>query len=178
VSEDVPLLETESGAQSTTLSEHEMQSLPNFARWEYFIILMPGSAGTPTGGNSNVAPGQTASVNGNAVFYNVLGDGMTMSLPANGNAYDYNFDTLAEVQIVSIDLLRHKVTAEVKNMLALDQGEYVRGVEHQLMAELHWFPSIYRRDPEQYQRSQLCGLPARTTTELGCNRLAGVLSTI
>ena len=101
VNTDVPLLETESGAQSTTLSEHEMQNLPNFASWEYFVVLMPGAAGTPTGGNSNVSPGQTASVNGNAVFYNVLGDGMTMSLPANGNSYDYNFDTLAEVQIVS-----------------------------------------------------------------------------
>jgi hypothetical protein len=101
VSADVPLLETESGAQSTTLDEHEMQDLPNFASWENFIILMPGSAGTPTGGNSASDPGQTASVNGNAAFYNVLGDGITMSLPANGNSYDYNFDTLSEVQIVT-----------------------------------------------------------------------------
>lgn len=101
VNTDVPLLQTESGAQTTTLSEQEMQALPNFASWEYFITLMPGSAGASTNGNSAVAPGQTASVNGNAVYYNVLGDGMTMSLPANGNAYDYNFDTLAEVQIAT-----------------------------------------------------------------------------
>ena len=46
-------------------------------------------------------PGQTASVNGNAVFYNVLGDGVTMSYPSNGNSYDYNFDTLAEVQMIT-----------------------------------------------------------------------------
>ena len=101
VNTDVPLLQTESGAQSTTLSEHEMQDLPNFASWENFVILMPGASGSPTNGLSNVDPGQTASVNGNAVFYNVLGDGITMSLPANGNSYDYNFDTLAEVKIVS-----------------------------------------------------------------------------
>jgi hypothetical protein len=78
-----------------------MQDLPNFASWEYFVILMPGTSGSPTGGNSNVTPGQTASVNGNAVFYNVLGDGVTMSLPSNGNSYDYNFDTLQEVQMIT-----------------------------------------------------------------------------
>jgi hypothetical protein len=71
------------------------------ASWENFVILMPGTSGTPTGGQSNVDPGQTASVNGNAVFYNVLGDGVTMSLPSNGNSFDYNFDTLSEVKIVT-----------------------------------------------------------------------------
>jgi hypothetical protein len=102
VTTDVPLLQTESGAQSTTLSEQELNDLPQVgASWENFVILMPGTSGTPTGGLSNVDPGQTASVNGNAVFYNVLGDGITMSLPSNGNSYDYNFDTLAEVKIVS-----------------------------------------------------------------------------
>jgi hypothetical protein len=101
VSTDVPLLDTESGAQSTDFSEIELQDLPNFASWENFIILMPGTSGTPTGGLSNVNPGQEASVNGNASFYNVLGDGITMSLPSNGNSADYNFDTLAEVQVVT-----------------------------------------------------------------------------
>jgi hypothetical protein len=102
VNTDVPLLKTESGAQSTTLPEKELQGLPQVgASWENFVILMPGTSGTPTGGQSNVDPGQTASVNGNAVFYNVLGDGVTMSLPSNGNSQDYNFDTLAEVKIVS-----------------------------------------------------------------------------
>ena len=94
VTTDVPLLETESAAQSTTIAEQEMQDLPNFASWENFIILAPGTAGAP-GAREGMNPGQTASVNGNAVFYNVLGDGVTMSLPSNGNSYDYNFDTLA-----------------------------------------------------------------------------------
>ncbi len=56
VTSDVPLLDTESGAQSTTFSEGELQDLPNFASWENFIVLMPGTSGTPTGGNSNVNP--------------------------------------------------------------------------------------------------------------------------
>ena len=82
VTTDVPLLQTETGQQSTTLPEKELQDLPQVgASWENFVILMPGTSGTPTGGESNLNPGQTASVNGNAVFYNVLGDGVTMSLP-------------------------------------------------------------------------------------------------
>ena len=102
VTTDVPLLQTETGQQSTTLAEKELQDLPQVgASWENFVILMPGTSGTPTGGESNLNPGQTASVNGNAVFYNVLGDGVTMSLPSNGNSFDYNFDTLGEVQIVT-----------------------------------------------------------------------------
>jgi hypothetical protein len=100
VTDDVPLLTTENATQATTLPEQEMQDLPNFASWENFVVLMPGTSGAPSAqGGEN--PGQTASVNGNAVFYNVLGDGITMSLPSNGNSYDYNFDTLQEVQIVS-----------------------------------------------------------------------------
>jgi hypothetical protein len=97
---DVPLLQTESAAQSTIMAEEEMDDLPNFASWENFIILAPGAAGAPGAGNG-VNPGQTASVNGNAVFYNLLGDGVTMSLPSNGNGYDYNFDSLSEVQMIT-----------------------------------------------------------------------------
>jgi hypothetical protein len=102
VTTDVPLLQTESGTQTTTLSEQEMQDLPNFASWENFTTLMPGSSGTSApGAQGGMNPGQAASVNGNAVFYNVLGDGVTMSFPSNGNSYDYNFDTLQEVQMVT-----------------------------------------------------------------------------
>jgi len=102
VTTDVPLLQTEFGTQATTLSEQEMQDLPNFASWETFTTLMPGSTGTSApGAQGGMGPGQAASVNGNAVFYNVLGDGVTMSFPSNGNSYDYNFDTLQEVQMVS-----------------------------------------------------------------------------
>jgi len=98
VSAKAPLLQTESGSQSSKLTGNTMQQLPNFANWENFIVLAPGVAGSPTGGYG-MNPGQTASVNGNAVFYNVLGDGVTMSFPSNGNSYDYNFDTLAEVDM-------------------------------------------------------------------------------
>ena len=100
VTDDVPLMQTETGMQGTTLAEQEMQDLPNSNGWENFVILMPGTSGTPSGQGGN-NPGQAASVNGNAVFYNVLGDGVTMSLPSNGNSMDYNFDSLQEIQMVT-----------------------------------------------------------------------------
>ena len=79
VTTDAPLLETESGAQSTTLPANELNALPNFGvpSWESFTILMPGASGTPSNGLSNVDPGQAVSVNGNATYYNVLADGNT-----------------------------------------------------------------------------------------------------
>jgi len=47
VTAEAPLLQTETGAQATTLAENEMQQLPNFASWENFIVLAPGTAGAP-----------------------------------------------------------------------------------------------------------------------------------
>src|SRR5580704_325634 len=60
VTTDAPLLETESGAQSTTLPANELNALPNFGvpSWESFTILMPGASGTPSNGLSAVNPGQ------------------------------------------------------------------------------------------------------------------------
>jgi hypothetical protein len=103
VTTDVQLLQTETGSQSTTMAEQELKDLPNQGTpsWENFVVLTPGAAASPTGGGSAADPGQQASVNGNAVFYNVLGDGTTMSLPSNGNSYDYNFDSLQEVQMIT-----------------------------------------------------------------------------
>lgn len=129
VTTDVPLLDTESATQATTMSEQELQDLPNFASWENFTTLMPGATGTSSpgaqGGNN---PGQTASVNGNAVFYNVLGDGVTMSLPSNGNSYDYNFDTLQEVQMVtSVPSAQYENGGAIYNQISKGGGSSFHG---------------------------------------------------
>jgi hypothetical protein len=99
VTTDAPLLETETGALSTTLTGKELTDLPNFASWETFTILMPGASGTPSNGNSNVDPGQAVSVNGNATFYNLLDDGAVVTMPDSGNGEDYPIDILAEVKM-------------------------------------------------------------------------------
>lgn len=129
VTTDIPLLDTESSTQVTTLPEQELQDLPNFASWEGFTTLMPGATGTSApgaqGGNN---PGQAASVNGNAVFYNVLGDGITMSLPSNGNSFDYNFDTLQEVQMVtSVPSAQYENGGAIYNQISKGGGSQFHG---------------------------------------------------
>ncbi|MGA8529711.1 MAG: carboxypeptidase-like regulatory domain-containing protein, partial [Acidobacteriaceae bacterium] len=52
---DVPLLETENGAQEQTLSAETMDALPQVgADWENFIWLQPGAAGTPENSSTSV----------------------------------------------------------------------------------------------------------------------------
>jgi hypothetical protein len=105
VTTDVPLLETETGAQSTTLEEKELNDLPNFGApsWEAFTILMPGASGSPSNGLSNVDPGQAVSVNGNGTYYTLLADGNNYTNLGSANGEDYNFDILAEVKMDTSD---------------------------------------------------------------------------
>ena len=50
VTDNVPLLQTETGEQSTTLEAKSMAQLPNVGTdWENFTILLPGTSGTPSG---------------------------------------------------------------------------------------------------------------------------------
>jgi len=50
VNAETPLLQTESGAQSTTLESKNMQQLPNVGQdWGNFTRLLPGAAGSGTG---------------------------------------------------------------------------------------------------------------------------------
>ena len=48
VNTDIPLLRTESGEQSTTLSAETLEELPQVGQdWSSFDILLPGSSGAP-----------------------------------------------------------------------------------------------------------------------------------
>ena len=98
---DVPLLETESGAQEQTLTAKTMEELPQVgADWQNFIWLQPGAAGAPENSSSSVQPnaGQTA-VNGNLPFETVLADGATTTLPMSQNSDVTIFETTSEVKI-------------------------------------------------------------------------------
>ncbi len=96
VNTDVPLLDTESGTQSTTLEANSMQALPNVGQdWQNFAILIPGAAGTA--GNTN--PGQHISANGNLPYSNVLSDGASTTLGTSQNSDVNTFETVQEVQI-------------------------------------------------------------------------------
>jgi hypothetical protein len=106
VSTDVPLLNTESGDQTTTLEASTMDQLPQVGTannsgnsWENFIVLLPGIAGTSGGAQGSMSPGQEPSSNGNMPFTNVLSDGSSTTLDHSQNANPAVFDDLAEVQI-------------------------------------------------------------------------------
>jgi len=99
VNTDLPLLDTETGAQQTTLEAESMQVLPNIGQdWENFAILIPGSSGT-TGNQGTVNPGQQISANGNLPYSNVLSDGASTTLGSSQNSDVNTFETVQEVQI-------------------------------------------------------------------------------
>ncbi len=108
--ESSPLLETESGQQSTTFDSKTLTELPQAgggitgADWAALNIYLPGAAGTTNGRNSLGGgawnAGDAASINGNLPnFSNFLQDGASTILPASYNNDDEIMDTIAEVQI-------------------------------------------------------------------------------
>ena len=101
VNTDVPLLNTESGAQEQTLTAQTMEQLPQVgADWENFIWLQPGANGTPENSSSAVQPNEgQVSFNGNLPFEAVLQDGASTTLPMSQNSDVTIFETTAEVKI-------------------------------------------------------------------------------
>jgi Carboxypeptidase regulatory-like domain len=107
VNTDVPLLTTESGAQSTTLEAATLSALPQVSTigqdWSSFNILLPGAAGAP-GGNQGVlgsgtSNGTSLAVNGNLPFSTVLADGAETTLPASANSDIAIQESIQEVQV-------------------------------------------------------------------------------
>jgi Carboxypeptidase regulatory-like domain len=109
VNTDVPLMNTESGEQSTTLTAETITQLPQVGTqgqdWSSFNILMPGAAGAP-GGNQGVtgtgtSNGTMLSVNGNLPFSTVLADGAETTLPASANSDIDIQETVQEVKTMT-----------------------------------------------------------------------------
>jgi hypothetical protein len=108
VNTDVPLLKTENGEQSTTLSAETLQALPEVGQdWTQFAILLPGAAGATGGAQGalaamgSTAPGITVAVNGNLPFSTVLSDGAETTLPASANSDILTQETIQELQTVT-----------------------------------------------------------------------------
>jgi hypothetical protein len=108
VSTDVPLLRTESGEQSVTLSAETLAALPQVGQdWTQFNILLPGAAGAPGGSQGSLAaagstaPGITVAVNGNLPFSTVLADGAETTLPASANSDILTQETIQELQTLT-----------------------------------------------------------------------------
>jgi len=109
VNTDVPLLNTESGAISTTMTAETLAQLPQVGQigqdWSSFNILQAGAAGAP-GGNQGVTGSGTSNgtmlaVNGNLPFSTVLADGAETTLPASANSDITVQEDIQEVQTSS-----------------------------------------------------------------------------
>jgi hypothetical protein len=104
VNTDVPLLKTENGEQTTTLSAQTLEALPQVGQdWSSFIILLPGSSGAPGGAQgalgTGTSNGTTLAMNGNLPFSTVLSDGAETTLPASANSDILTQETIQEVQV-------------------------------------------------------------------------------
>jgi hypothetical protein len=100
VNTDVPLLQTESGDQTTTLESKSMAQLPQVGEdWENFMILLAGTTGTPGGSQGATNPGQVVSSNGNLPYSNILADGASTTLSHSQNANPAIFETVDELQV-------------------------------------------------------------------------------
>jgi Carboxypeptidase regulatory-like domain len=96
VKTDLPLLTTETGAQSATLESQQLLQLPQVgADWQNFITLLPGASSTIY----NNRGGQTASINGNLPYNTVLADGATTTLPMSQNSDVMVLETVSEVKV-------------------------------------------------------------------------------
>jgi Carboxypeptidase regulatory-like domain len=137
VNTDIPLLRTENGEQSTTLSSQALTELPQVGQrgpdWSSFVILLPGAAGAPMGaqgttGGGSVAGGATLAVNGNLPFSTVLADGATTTLPASANS-DINIqETVQEVQIVTSNFsAQYGIGGALFNQISKGGGDSFHG---------------------------------------------------
>ncbi len=109
VNSDVPLLNTETGALSNTMSYETINQLPQVSsigqNWSSFNILQPGQAGAPGGAQGSTGTGTSngtmLSVNGNLPFSTVLADGAETTLPASANSDITVQEDIQEVQTSS-----------------------------------------------------------------------------
>ncbi len=100
VTTNVPLLNTDSGEQTSTLDAKSMEQLPQVGQdWENFMILMPGATGAPGASQGASNPGQVVSVNGSLPYNNIIADGASTTLSHSQNANPAIFEDVDELQV-------------------------------------------------------------------------------
>jgi hypothetical protein len=101
--ESAPILETTTAELSKTIPTRNLESLPQTGTpdWQSFLVLLPGTRGTPQGGNSTANPGMGGvSVNGSMPYSNAQTDGVSVSSPMSNNVIMTPiFESVAEVKI-------------------------------------------------------------------------------
>lgn len=140
VNTDVPMLQTESGAQEGSIEADALLELPQTsgqngggADWQNFIILMAGSSGAPENSSNGVAPnaGQ-ASVNGSLPYASVLQDGATTTLPMSQNSDVTVFETTAEVKLSATAFsAQYGIGNMVYNQITKSGGDRFHGAAYE-----------------------------------------------
>jgi hypothetical protein len=93
VTEQTPLLVTESPEQSSNIAFNTLQELPNVTPdWQNIVKMIPGAVGAPATGQGSGGvqnPGVAVSINGTLPFYSsYLADGASIRLPHSANIGD------------------------------------------------------------------------------------------
>jgi len=103
VNEAAPVLETTSPEISATLPVETLSQLPQVGTpdWQQFIVLLPGTSGTPQNGNNSTNPGMDGvSANGSMPYSTALFDGVNSNSPMSNNVIATPiFDAIGEVKI-------------------------------------------------------------------------------
>jgi Carboxypeptidase regulatory-like domain/TonB dependent receptor len=154
--DNIPLLSTESGEQSTTLEAKTMAALPQVTQdWENFIILLPGAAGAATAqqgsGTAAANPGQVAAVNGNLPYSNILADGASTTLSMSQNANPAVFETVAELQVTtSAFSAQYGIGGLVINQITKGGTSRFHGAGYEYLQNsfLNSFPYEFGADPK------------------------------
>jgi Carboxypeptidase regulatory-like domain len=108
VTEQAPLLVTESPEQSSNIAFNTLQELPNVTPdWQNIVKMIPGAVGAPATGQGSGGvqnPGVAVSINGTLPFYSsYLADGASIRLPHSANIGDDQiFETISQVQIITL----------------------------------------------------------------------------
>lgn len=139
VNTDVPMLETESGAQEGSFQSETMTELPQVgsqngggADWENFIILMPGASGAPENSSNALNPGTISSINGNLPYASVLQDGATTTLPMSQNSDVTVFETTAEVKVSATAFsAQYGVGDVIYNQITKSGGDRFHGAAYE-----------------------------------------------
>jgi hypothetical protein len=140
VTTNVPLLQTESGQQSTTLESETMEQLPQVTQdWENFMILLPGASGTPGGSQGSSNPGQEIAVNGNLPYSNILADGASTTLSHSQNANPAIFESVAELQVSTSSFsAQYGIGGAIFNQISKGGTDHFHGAAYDYIQNSEW----------------------------------------
>jgi hypothetical protein len=130
-----PLLETTTAELSATLGTDTLQNLPQGGSpdWQQFIVLQPGTKGTPQGYNNVSNPGMGGvSANGSMPFSTALLDGAVSNSPQADNVIVMPvFDAIAEVKISdSLFSAQYPTGGILYNQITKGGGNQIHGMAY------------------------------------------------